>query len=164
MHGHADEWIANRVKWRVKDFIRQPPDILFVNGDEDERATSLRTVAEDRRAGLPVLAFWRSSDVWTLLGSEKLVWTRDGQLQEVLLDALTWADSPGMFDAIRKEMETSPPDSLAPSRHKFEYEYLRVIDKSGTEFVVWTAPGGGCLILWNVLLMLIRMQKTTLNG
>ncbi len=55
-------------------------------------------------------------------------------------------------------------DAFAAGRHKFEYEWLRVTDKNGNEFLVWTPPNGGCLILWNVLLMLIGMQKDVKAG
>lgn len=163
MRGHSDERIADRVKWKLASFTRQPPDtVLFTNGD-DCRAEGLRRVAEDRSAGLPIMAFWHSADSWTLLGSEKLVWSQRGHIQEVLLDALEWADSPGMWGAMRRELEADV-DAMTTSRHKLEYEFLRVTDRRGSQFMVWTAPGGGCLILWNVLLMLIGMQKGGEDG
>jgi hypothetical protein len=154
MHGHADEWIEDRVKWKASAFTYRRSDILFFAGHDDDTRTALRHVAADRSVGLPIMAFRRSDELWTLLGSEKLVWARNGQIHEVLLDAVKWADSPGMLDTMRQEV-----DALAADRHKFECETLRVTDNRGFEFMVWTAPGGGCLVLWNVLLMLIRMQK-----
>lgn len=158
MHGHADEWIADRVKWKLKCFTHQLADILFFTDSDDEEANRLRHISEERSAGLPIMAFWRSADLWTLLGSEKLVWARNGQTQEILLDAVKWVDSPGMWDTMRHELEAGV-DAMVAGRHKFEHELLRVTDKSDAEFFLWTAPGGGCLLLWNVLLMLIGMQK-----
>jgi hypothetical protein len=63
-----------------------------------------------------------------------------------------------MLDTMRQELKVGV-DALVAGRHKIEYEILRVTDKRGFEFLIWTAPGGGCLVLWNVLLMLIGMQK-----
>ena len=59
---------------------------------------------------------------------------------------------------MQQEAEASG-DVMAAGHHEFDYEWLRVTNKSGSEFLVWTPPNGGCLIPWNVLLMLIGMQK-----
>jgi len=35
MHGLADEWIANRVRWKLTRFTHQPSDILFFDIADD---------------------------------------------------------------------------------------------------------------------------------
>lgn len=68
-----------------------------------------------------------------------------------------------MLKTMQQEMEAGV-DAIVAGRHKFEYGWLRVTDKNGGEFLVWTPPNGACLILWNVLLMLIGMQKGVKDG
>lgn len=62
MHGHTDEWVANRVKWKVSDFLRQPSELLFFDSADNDEANRLRRVAEQRSAGLPIMAIWRSDE------------------------------------------------------------------------------------------------------
>jgi hypothetical protein len=68
-----------------------------------------------------------------------------------------------MTDAMTKELKAGVEDRVLVHL-KRDWETLRLITKSGAEYLVWTAPGGGCLALWNVLLMLINMQKCRKGG
>lgn len=158
MRGHSDEWIVNRVRWKLRGFANLPSDVLRFDTVECAATQALRRIAVERGAGLPIMAVWRSDELWTLLGSERLVWRRSGQIEELLLDEVKWADVPGMLDVMRRELEMGVEAEVA-ARHKIHHASLRVIDKSETEHVLWTSHSGGCLRLWNVLLMLIGMQK-----
>ena len=79
MHGHKDEWIRDRVKWKLADYKLASPEVLVFGEGAEGEGTSLRRIAELRSAGLPILAFWRSDELWTLLGSEKIVWRETGK-------------------------------------------------------------------------------------
>jgi hypothetical protein len=77
MHGHADEWIKDRVKWKLESFKLSSSEVLiFEDGKSEEMG--LRRIAESRSAGMPIMAFWRSDELWTLLGSEKIIWKQCG--------------------------------------------------------------------------------------
>ena len=68
-----------------------------------------------------------------------------------------------MTDAMLRDSRAGVEESVVV-RHKRDWDTLRLTDKRGAEFLVWTAPGGGCLALWNILLMLVAMQKGAQDG
>jgi hypothetical protein len=153
MQGHKDEWIRDRVKWRLTDyFTKSSSEVLFFEGGSYADST-LRRIATLRSVGLPIMAFWRSEELWTLLGSEKIVWQRGSQVGELPLDELRWVTEHGMWDALLNA------PSADPGPIKINRETLRLTSRSGDDHLVWTAPSGWCIAFWNVLLMLIGMQK-----
>lgn len=156
MQGHKDEWIRDRVKWKLAGFDLSSSEVIVFE-DDGGAGANLRRIAESRSAGLPIMAFWRSEELWTLLGSEKIVWVRNAGVEELLLDELKWATDHGMADVMQREMEAGAANHVVV-RHKRDWETLRLTAKNGNEYLVWTAPGGGCMALWNVLLMLMGMQ------
>jgi hypothetical protein len=162
MYGHDDEWVESRVKWKLTKLKLSCSEMLVFGEGTEAIEADLRRIAESRRAGLPIMAFWRSEDLWTLLGSEKIVWTRKGHVEDLLLDDLNWATEHGMIEAMQRDSIAGFDASAA--RHKLDWEALRLTAKSGNEYVVWAAPGGGCVALWNVLLMVIGMQKARDTG
>jgi hypothetical protein len=143
MHSHTAEWIASRVKWKMRRFS-SPEMILFPEG-ETPFASTLTDVAAAHAAGMPIMAFWRSNDLWTLIGSDKLVWAWDGEVGALVLDTL-------------KKVEEETLDEEAESVPKRLLETLHVMDANGSTFRVW-GPLDGLWRLREVLAMLIGMQK-----
>ena len=143
MQGHTAEWIANRIKWKMRRFS-SPEMILFPEG-KNLLASGFCDVAAAHATGTPILAFRRSNELWTLIGSEKLVWAWDGEVQALILDTL-------------KTVEEEALDENATSVPKRLLETLIVTDGNASTFRVW-APLDGLWRLRAVLAMLIRMQK-----
>ena len=143
MQGVSAMWIANRVKWKMRRF--STPEMILFPSDKALPSAGLRDAAEGKAAGVPILAMWRSSELWTLLGSETLAWAWDGEVGAMSLDALT-------------KVEEKTLDETAVSVPKRLLETLYVTDTNNSTFRVW-APHDCLWRLRAVLTMLIKMQK-----
>src|SRR5208337_481614 len=118
----SDKWIAKRVRCKMRRFT-SPEMVLFPEG-EIPVAHHLHDIAQIQAAGIPILAFWRSNELWTLIASEKLVWVWDGEVRALVLDTL-------------KKVEEETLDEKAESVPKRLLETLYVTDANGSTFRVW---------------------------
>src|SRR5262249_10354214 len=115
-----------------------------------ETQEAIRETAGVAMRGRPVLVFFDSRGLWTLLTTREVIGLDEGRLRIMSLD-----------DMVSVGSKSHPPKNATAeevSRWKSRWEYLRVGERQGAEAIVWVPCGGEAYALWNILLHYVRRK------
>jgi hypothetical protein len=142
MKGFSDQWIKDRILWAAKR-NSLPMGMTSIYDDSQNLPESLRLHAH--LSGIPVLVLVSGEDLWTVLGSQRIVTMEKGHVKTIDLESIADIDMPSESKQGQKKMECHS---------------LLIDDKSGVKNQVWAPAGREFFAIWNIL----RRLKNLLNG
>ena len=130
-----DDWIENRILFRACQNGLPSGDTYVCTGLPPAILPLTDGIIRREHIHRPVLAFIKNNELWTVLGTKKIVSKHGGRVNSVLLDRV-------------KEIER-----LNPNEEKQQMQYLRVRSGILSKHVVWAPPGKEFFALWSILNM-----------
>jgi len=150
------EFIENRIKWRASQHnLPNKSVLLFENLTAEAKARYL-THFNENISGKIILLFKDSKHNWTALGTKMIIGYDGTQFNSVTLSSIEDVDSKNRKELFSKA-ETGET-KLRKIKKRNERELL-VTDFDGKETVFITKKGSDFFSLWNILLMITRLNE-----
>jgi len=127
------DWYENRILWRARKL--QLDSYMWRNFLLSNEQPARRVLDAIGGYGVPLIIFWLSDDVWTLLTSQVLIGKFGGVLSSIDLDELG-------------EISTVNDSNLPPNELKRRAEY---ISAGGDRKKFWTPAGSVHFSFRNIL-------------
>lgn len=147
MQGLSDEWIENRIlrtlKKRGLPNESYPEVVVFVDSKHHPILDALGQMGASSVVGKPIVGFVRSSDCFTVVGSDAVFGAFDTTQVQIPNDDIA-------------DVHIVGATTLLPT----SCEWLDVVRHSGPTCRLWGPRGEPCLALCAVLLTLIRLQRS----
>lgn len=148
MTGHNDNLLALRIMHQLREHHLDTRAICIIEDSKNvhqlfnDYPSCLAALTSDV-IGIPVAAVVDSDDKWILIGTASIICKDAGVEQVVNIDHMRACDSPSVMVL-----------------EKGHHEYLRVAGDNDLNMLIWASVGNVYYAVWNILLMLIRMNKT----
>ena len=141
----VDEWIESRITWKAgKHNLPAGRTWLFTDLPPTDRSR-FEAAAAKCDLGRPVLVFLESPDLWTVLGTKKIMSRHHERLQAFPLRQLV------RVGPIDKPQHEWPVEQVRDWKRSWEYLSLK-----GTwwrKATIWVPCGGEAYALWSILHM-----------
>lgn len=152
------EFIEDRIKWRASQHNLPNKSVLLFENLSIETKTRYLAHFNEEESGKIILLFTDSKNNWTALGTEMIIGYDGIKINSVKLDSIEDADSKNRKEYfLRAEAGET---KLKKIKKRNEYELL-VTDFDGKETVFITKKGSDLFSLWNIMLMIIQLNKKT---
>lgn len=150
------EFIEDRIKWRASQHsLPNKRVFLFENlTDEDKMKYSIHF--DEKDCGKIVLIFTDSKKNWTALGTKMIFGFNGDKLNSIKLDSIQEVISKNLKE--QKNQVENGGTKLKRLKKRNERE-LSIIDSDGKEKVFITKKGNDFFSLWNIVLMVYRLNK-----
>ena len=151
-----EQFLENRIKWRAAQ--RDLPNrsvFLFENLNDNLKSKYLPMINEND-TGKIILLFTDSKKNWTALGTKMIVGFDGIKLNSVKLNFIQDVDSKNWKElCLRAEAGET---KLKKLKKRNERE-LSITDFEGNETIFITKRGSDLFHLWNIVLMITRLNK-----
>lgn len=148
----VDDWIENRILWKAgKHSLPSGHTHLFTDLPAADRGP-FETAAAQSHLGRPILVFSGSPDLWTVLGTRKIMSQHHGRLHVFPL---------------RQLVSVGPRDNPRPwwsneqiRNWKGSWEYLLLKRTWWRSSTIWVPRGGEAFALWSILRMFPSIYRS----
>ncbi|WP_282164753.1 hypothetical protein [Cellulophaga baltica] len=150
------EFIENRIKWRASQHnLPNKSVFLFENFTVKTKSKYLTHFNEDN-SGKIILLFTDIKNNWTALGTKMIIGYDGTQLNSVKLSSIEDVDSKNRKELFSKAEAGETKLKKIMKRNERE---LLVIDFDGKDTVFITKKGSDFFSLWNIVLMITRLNE-----
>ncbi|MBL4568191.1 MAG: hypothetical protein JKY69_00440 [Flavobacteriaceae bacterium] len=150
------EFIEDRIKWRASQQSLPNKSVFLFENLTDEVKMKYLMHFDEKDCGNLILIFTDSKKNWTALGTKMIIGFDGDKLNSVKLDSIQDVISKNLKE---QYLQTEKGKTkLKPIKKRNEKE-LSVINFDGKEKVFITKKGNDFFSLWNILLMISRLNK-----
>ena len=151
------EFIENRIKWRASQNSLPNKYALLFENLPDEIKIKYTSQFKEEDSGKIILLFTDPNKRWTALGTKMIIGYDGSKLNAVKLNTIQ--DVTSKNKKKKYELLRAGHKNLEKLNKKLEHE-LSVIDIDGNETVFITNKGSDMFSLWNIVLMIIRLNSS----
>lgn len=152
------EFIEDRIKWRASQHDLPNKNVLLFENLTAETKAKYFTHFNEEDSGKIILLFTDSKNNWTALGTKMIIGYDGIKFNSVKLKSIEDVDSKNRKEYFNKaESEGVNPKKF----NKRNERELLITDFEGKETVFITKKGSDLFSLWNVMLMITRLNKKT---
>ncbi|MCK8521057.1 hypothetical protein M0D21_05740 [Aquimarina sp. D1M17] len=150
------DFIENRIKWRASQHnLPNSSVFLFDNLTADKKAKYLNHFNQEDY-GKIILLFTDSKNNWTALGTKKIIGYDGTKVNSVKLNSIQNVDSKNRKEYFEKA--EAGETKLKKFKKRNESELL-VTEIDGKETIFITEKGSDLFSLWNIMIMITRLNK-----
>ena len=150
------EFIEDRIKWRASQHSLPNKSVFLFENLTDEIKPKYLTHFDEKDSGKVILLFTDSKNNWTALGTKMIVGFDGEKLNSVKLNSIKEVISKNLKEQHLKA--DSGKTKLKKIKKRNECE-LSIMDFDENETVFITKKGTDFFSLWNIILMIKRLNK-----
>jgi hypothetical protein len=152
------EYIENRIKWRASQHDLPNKYVLFFENLSAETKTKYLAHFNEDDSGKIILLFKDSKNNWTALGTKMIIGYDGIKFNSVKFESIEDVDSKN-----RKEYFSKAESEIVKLKkfNKRNERELLITDFEGRETVFITRKGSDLFSLWNIMIMITRLNKKT---
>ena len=152
------EFIENRIMWRASQHDLPNKYVFLFENLSAETKTKYLAQFNEKDSGKIILLFKDSKNNWTALGTKMIIGYDGIKLNSVKLESIEDVDSKN-----RKEYFSKSESEIIKFKkfNKRNERELLITDFEGRETVFITRKGSDLFSLWNIMLMITRLNKKT---
>ncbi|MGY3795835.1 hypothetical protein [Aquimarina sp. 433] len=150
------KFIEDRIKWRASQHNLPNKTVFLFENLTDEVKMKYLNHFDEKDSGKIILLFTDSKNNWTALGTKRIIGYDGTKLNSVKLDAIEDVDSKNRKEYFEKA-ETGET-KLKKIKKRNERELL-VTEFDGKETIFITKKGSDLFSLWNIMIMIMRLNK-----
>lgn len=152
------EFIEDRIKWKASQHGLPNKSVLLFENLSSEKKAKYLTLLNNQDYGKIVLLFTDSKNNWTALGTKGIIGFDGTQINSVKLDSIKDVDSKNRKECFEK---TEAGETKLQNIKKNNESELLVTESNGEETIFITEKGSDFFSLWNIMLMIKRLNKKT---
>ncbi|KAA1238757.1 MULTISPECIES: hypothetical protein [Aquimarina] len=150
------EFIEDRIKWRASQHNLPNKTVFLFENLTDEVKMKYLNHFDEKDSGKIILLFTDSKNNWTALGTKRIIGYDGTKLNSVKLDAIEDVDSKNRKEYFEKA--EAGETKLKKIKKRNERELL-VTEFDGKETIFITKKGSDLFSLWNIMIMITRLNK-----
>ena len=150
------EFLEDRIKWRASKHNLPNKSVFLFENLTDEIKMKYLTHFDEKDSGKVILLFTDSKKNWTALGTKMIVGFNGNKLNSVKLNSIKEVISKNLKEHHLKR--DSRKTKLKKIKKENESE-LSIMDFDGNETVFITNNGSDFFSLWNIIIMITRLNK-----
>ncbi|WP_299680610.1 hypothetical protein [uncultured Tenacibaculum sp.] len=150
------EFIEDRIKWRASQHNLPNKNAFLFENLTDEVKMKYLNHFDEKDSGKIILLFTDSKNNWTALGTKRIIGYDGTKLNSVKLDAIEDVDSKNRKEYFEKAEAGETKLKKINKRNERE---LLVTEFDGKETVFITKKGSDLFSLWNIMIMITRLNK-----
>ncbi|MBO0593957.1 hypothetical protein I2486_21365 [Cellulophaga sp. E16_2] len=147
------EFIEKRIKWKASQHNLPNKNVLLFENLTAEAKARYLTHFNENNSGKIILLFTDSKHNWTALGTKMIIGYDGTQFNSVKLSSIEDVDSKNWKELFSK---AEAGESKIKKRNERE---LLVTDFDGKETAFITKEGSNFFSLWNIVLMITRLNE-----
>lgn len=152
----TSEFIEDRIKWRASQHSLPNKNVFFFENLTDKVKMKYLTHFDEENSGKIILLFTDSKKNWTALGTKMIIGYDGVKLNSIKLDSIENIISKNLKE---QHLLAEVGETKIKKLKKRNERELSVIDFDGNETVFITKKGNDFFSLWNILLMITRLNK-----
>ncbi len=148
----SDDFIADRLMWKA---LKHNLPTKFSSYHRDCSPAIQQYLASflgEENSGLPVLYFTKPTGEWTLVCTREVICNSNPGIIRVAVDSIQ-----KFYPAAVGELRSGQSVN-ADEVKKAEWDELIIVDRSGNKYKLHTNKGADFFALWNILLMVVRLN------
>ncbi|RZS91865.1 hypothetical protein [Aquimarina brevivitae] len=150
------EFIEDRIKWRASQHNLPNKNTFLFENLTDEVKMKYLNHFDEKDSGKIILLFTDSKNNWTALGTKRIIGYDGTKLNSVKLDSIEDVDSKNRKEYFEKA--EAGETKLKKIKKRNERELL-VTEFDGKETIFITKKGSDLFSLWNIMIMITRLNK-----
>lgn len=150
------EFIEDRIKWRASQHnLPNKTAFLFENLTDEVKMKYLNHF-DEKDSGKIILLFTDSNNNWTALGTKRIIGYDGTKFNSVKLDAIEDVNSKNRKEYFEK---AEAGETKLKKIKKHNERELLVTEFDGKETIFITKKGNDLFSLWNIMIMITRLNK-----
>ncbi|WP_024769099.1 hypothetical protein [Aquimarina macrocephali] len=150
------DFIEDRIKWRASQRSLPNKNVFLFENLNDKVKMKYLTHFDEENSGKIILLFTDSKKNWTALGTKMIIGYNGAKLNSIKLDSIQDVISKNLKE---QYLQAEAGETKLKKIKKRNERELSVIDFNGNETVFITKKGNDFFSLWNIVLMITRLNK-----
>jgi hypothetical protein len=150
----SDEFILNRLRWKARKYNLPTENSIFFNDLSSSVQAYLNSLRNITASGIPGLFFTKPTKEWTLVCTKQIICYDNNNIISINLSDIDKISSTVFDPAIK-----IPWSELSKMKTKSEWDTIKVTTNNGFFYVLHANKGSDLFALWNILLMMARLDQ-----
>ena len=157
----TEQFLEGRIKWRASQHSLPNKSVLLFENLSDQIKNKYLIHFDENDSGKIIFLFTDSKNNWTVLGTKMIIGFDGTKLNSMKLNSIKDVISKNLKE---QHLQAKAGETKLKKIKKRNESELSVIDFNGNETVFITKKGNDFFSLWNIVLMITRLNKKTGNN